>query len=541
MATAELILEEARVRTLDAENPTAEAVAVGQGRLLAVGSTAEVRRLQGPGTRTLALEGRAVYPGFTDAHVHLMNGGRLLSQLDLREVRDKEAFRRRVAERVRELRPGAWLLGRNWDHERMAGRSLPQRSWLDDITPRNPLLLHRYDAHSAVANSLALELAGITDQTPSPPGGEIHRGSRGRPTGFLTDAAIDLVEREIPEPTPAELVEAARAGLRQAARWGLTGLHDMTQTPDRAALQSLHQAGQLPLRVWTISYPGYRSTEPQAVEIRRNLEAYRRLGLRPGHGDARLKLGAIKIFSDGALGPRTALLGQPYSDAPHTSGLELLPEADLFELVGQAHRWGIQLSIHAIGDLANHRVLNALERAQSETPGLRLRHRVEHAQILDPADLRRFGPLGIVASVQPSHAVTDMPFTEARVGPDRVWGAYAFRSLLDAGAVLALGTDWPIDELSPLKTLFAAVARAPLEGGEAWYGEQRLSLEEALTAYTRGPAYAAFQEGERGLIREGYLADLTVLSRDLLAIEPAGYLETEVELTVVGGEVVYQR
>lgn len=538
---ADLILEEARVHTLEPGRPRAEALAIAGGRLLAVGSREEVRQHRGPATRTLSLEGRAVYPGFADAHVHLLKGGRLLSQLDLRGTVSKEDFRRRVRQALGRLRPGEWLLGRNWDHERLAERTLPDRSWLDDLTADHGALLHRYDAHSAVANTFALRLAGIGRGRPSPAGGEIHRDARGEPTGFLTDTAIDLVEQHVPEPTPAQSIEAARAALQEAARWGLTGIHDMSQTPDRAALQALQEAGELPIRVWTNTYPGYRSLEPQGMEIRRNLEAYRRLGVRQGYGNGWLKLGAIKIFGDGALGPRTALLREPYSDDPATRGLELIEEQDLEELALAAHQGGVQLSIHAIGDLANHRVLNALERAQAAVPHLHLRHRVEHAQVLDFDDLRRFARLGLVASVQPSHAITDMPFTEKRVGPERVRGAYAFRSLLDSGAVLALGTDWPIDELNPLKTLYAAVARRPLEGGEPWCGEERISLEEALRGYTWGSAYAAFEERAKGTLAPGKLADLTILSQDLFELEPAAYLETEVEMTIVGGHIAYER
>lgn len=537
---ADLILEEGRVHPLDGDRPPLEAVALGAGRILALGSRRDLGPLRGPQTRTLSLEGAGVYPGFVDAHVHLVAGGLLLGQLDLRSVTSREEFRQRLQTAAAGLSPGEWLLGRNWDHERMSGGTLPDLSWLDDLTPRNPVLLHRYDAHSALANSLALRLAGIAPQTADPPGGEIYRDARGQPTGFLTDRAVALVEQAVPEPSPAAVTEAARRALRLAASLGLTGLHDMSQPAHRQAYRVLREAGELPVRLWSHSYPGDGGVADQATGIRRNLEAYRRLGIRQGFGDPWLRLGAVKLFSDGALGPRTALLAEPYSDDPRRSGLELLSPGELGELVAEAQRAGIQLAIHAIGDLANRRVLDALERAQGLHPAPAARHRVEHAQVLAPQDLRRFAALGLVASVQPSHVLTDLPFTAKRLGPQRLRGAYAFRSLLESGTILAFGTDWPIDELDPLKTLYAAVARRPPGAAEPWLGEERLTLRQALRAQTWGPSYASFQEGELGTLEPGKRADLTVLSRDLLELEDEeAILEARVALTIAGGQITY--
>ena len=538
---AEIIIEDARIHTLTVPDEVVRAIAIGGGRILGVGDEKDIQEHVGRGTRVLSLEGRGVYPGFTDAHVHLLKGGHLLTQLDLRSVGSKDEFRRQVRATVRELAPGQWLLGRNWDHERVSSGTFPDRTWVDDLTPHNPVMLHRYDGHSVLVNSVALEKAGMTQDTPSPEGGEIHRDASGAPTGLLTDSAIYLMERYISEPTDEAHEEAARLAIRHANSWGLTEVHDMTQTPDRTALQRIHDSGDLTLRVFTHSYPGFRTDKSQISELRENLKAYLRLGVRQGFGDPMLKFGAIKVFTDGSLGSRTALMRNPYDDDPQSSGLERITSNDLRQFVVEAHHAGVQLAIHAIGDLANKRALDAIEAASRTEQEMSLRHRIEHAQIIDLPEVDRFQSLGVVASVQPSHLITDMAFTEKRVGSSRIGGAYAFKSLLEAGTILAFGTDWPIDELNPLKTIYAAVTRMNPETGQPWQGAECLSLFEALRAYTWGAAYAAFEEKQRGTIEVGKVADVTVLSRDLMDTEPEGYLETEVDLTIVAGQVVYER
>ncbi len=518
-----------------------EAVAIANGRILAVGSDEEIRAYQGPNTTVIDLKGRLAVPGLTDSHAHFIQGGFQLLSVDLKDARSEEEFVRRVAEKARTLPPGRWMQGGDWDEEAWPSEKLPTRRLIDAVTPRTPVFISRYDGHAVLANSLALELAGITKETPDPPGGVIVRDPKsGEPTGVLKDEAQDLVAKVIPHPSESEMEEALRAALKEAARVGLTSIHDITVGPEAwngnftGEIELLRRAeleGWLTCRIYAIT----------PIANWKNLE---QAGISHDMGSDFLEMGAVKAFADGSLGSRTAWMFKPYDDDPSNSGLPMpimAPPAKLEEIARQADRAGIQICTHAIGDRAISSLLDIYERIGGEHPAAH-RFRVEHAQHVRPEDFARFGKLGIVASMQPYHAIDDGRWAERRIGHERARSSYAWRSMLDAGARLAFGSDWPVAPLDPLSGIYAAVTRATLDGKNpgGWFPEQRLTVEEALRAYTLGAAYAAFQEKEKGTISPGKLADVVVLSDDLFRIPPERIKDVRVEITLVGGRVVYQ-
>lgn len=511
--------------TMNPSQPYAEAIAIGGQRIIAVGSGEEIKPLIGKATRVINLEGKLALPGFNDAHIHFIEGGLSLLEVNLRGVTTIEEFQRRVKERASSLPAGAWLTGGGWDHEILPGGMMPTKGILDAIAPHNPVLLSRLDLHTSLANSKALEMAGITGDTPQPAGGKIVKNlATGEPTGILKEKAVDLVSRVVPPPSLERRLAAAREALKEARLYGVTSIHDNTTTAGREVYRYLLENGELTVRVYALLRD-------------------RPTGERTGIGDERLKIGAEKGFIDGALGSSTALLFEPYADDPTTRGLAQVSQAALKEAIKEAHRRGMQVAWHAIGDAANRMALDAIEAALRETPRRDHRHRIEHAQVLAPADIPRFAQLGVIASMQPAHCISDMPWTETRLGAERAKGAYAFRSLLDSGARIAFGTDWPVDSLNPMKGLYAAVTRQSLKGEPegGWHPEQRLTMEEALRLYTLGSAYASFEEGIKGSLEAGKLADIVVLSQDILTIPAGGIMETEVVMTILGGRVIYER
>ena len=518
-----------------------EAVAIANGRILAVGSDKEIRAYQGPNTTVVDLKGRLAVPGLTDSHAHFIQGGFQLLSVDLKDARSEEEFVRRVAEKARTLPPGRWMQGGDWDEEAWSSEKLPTRWLIDSVTPRTPVFISRYDGHAVLANSLALKLAGVTKNTPDPPGGVIvHDPKSGEPTGVLKDEAQDLVAKVIPHPSESEMEEALRAALKEAARVGLTSIHDITVGPEAwngnftGEIELLRRAeleGWLTCRIYAIT----------PIANWKNLE---QAGISRDMGSDFLEMGAVKAFADGSLGSRTAWMFKPYDDDPSNSGLPMpimAPPAKLEELARQADQAGIQICTHAIGDRAVSSLLDIYERIGGEHPAAH-RFRVEHAQHVRPEDLARFGKLGIVASMQPYHAVDDGRWAEKRIGHERARSSYAWKSMQDAGAKLAFGSDWPVAPLDPLLGIYAAVTRATLDGKNpgGWFPEQRLTVEEALRAYTLGAAYAAFQEKEKGAISPGKLADVVVLSDDLFRIPPERIKDVHVEITIVGGRVVYK-
>jgi predicted amidohydrolase YtcJ len=510
--------------------PAATALAIRDGRVAAVGGEEDVSRFAGHGTRVIELRGRRVVPGFNDAHVHFLEGGFGLMSVDLRGARDEAELVSRLAAHARKVPKGRWIGNGGWDHEAWPSRALPDRKHVDAGTPEHPVFVKRLDGHMALANSVALRRAGITRETPDPRGGVIGRDGRGEPTGILKDNAMDLVVAVMPPPSREENKAAARAALAEAARLGVTTIQDNSSLDALPTYQDLRAGGELTARmcVW------------RPIAVRAALEE---AGVRTGLGDEWIRLGALKILADGSFGAATAALEAPYDDHPETTGLLLYPEEDLREMIRAADAAGFQLAVHAIGDRANRIVLDAFESAVRRHGPRDRRFRIEHAQMVSGVDRARYRALGVIASVQPSHAIDDLRFAEARLGRRRASLAYNVRSFLEAGVAVAFGTDWYVEPLDPRLGLYAAVTRERPEGGPpgGWLPAEKIGLEQALDLYTRGSAFAEFAEGEKGTLEVGKLADVAVFAADLFSGPPRDILTTPVDITIVGGRVVFER
>ncbi|HYE13581.1 MAG TPA: amidohydrolase, partial [Pyrinomonadaceae bacterium] len=473
---ADLVIVNAEVRTMDAARPQAEAVAVFGNRIAAVGTSAEVRRLAGARTRVVDARGALVLPGFNDSHVHFLSGGFQLSSVDLRDASTPQEFAERIRRFAERLPEGRWVTGGDWDHERWPGAPLPTKELIDAFTARTPVFVNRLDGHMALANSLALKLAGVTRETKDPPGGLIVRDpATGEPTGVLKDAAMSFVWSKIPAPTFEEKLAAARAATEHAARLGVTSVQDMSAGDDVGVYQTLLERGELKTRIYAVA-PLPRWERLKAV------------GLRRAFGGAMLRVGGFKGFSDGSLGSTTALFFEPYLDAPGTSGLpgdEMFPEGAMLARVEGADAAGLQVMIHAIGDRANDQILSIFEQVARKHGERDRRFRIEHAQHLRKEEIAEFARQKVIASMQPYHAIDDGRWAEKRIGPERAKGTYAFRSLLDAGAALAFGSDWTVAPLDPLLGIYAAVTRRTLDGKNpsGWVPEQKITVEEAVRAY----------------------------------------------------------
>jgi predicted amidohydrolase YtcJ len=535
---ADIVLHNGKIATLNGKQPEATALAVWRERVLLVGRDAEVQPLVGPATRVIDLQGRRVVPGFHDSHVHLLAGGLMLSQVDLKDAADEVEFGRRLSDFDKKLPPGRWMLGGNWDHDRAFAGKLPDAAILDKYVPDRPVFIRRYDGHMALANTKALELAGVTAATPDPAGGVVYRkiGTK-EPTGLLRDNAMGLVGRLVPPPDDDAIAAAVQAALAELRRVGITSVQDMAglDAPTRAKLfrhyQKLKQTGQLTVRI--------RLYWPLAA-----WQSLAQLGILVNLGDLWLAIGIFKDFIDGSLGSSTAKMYEPYLNEPGNSGIYVTPRNKLLENIRAADKAGLAVAVHAIGDQGNAELLDIFaEVAKANGPRDR-RFRIEHAQHLRPQDFPRFHELNVIASMQPFHIIDDGRWAEGRIGKERCASSYANRSLLDAGAKLAFGSDWPVAPLSPILGIDAAVHRRTLDGKhpEGWFPEQKISVKEALEAYTKGSAYAAFRENDLGTLETGQLADLAVLSRDILnPAERDRIPDTEVLLTMVGGRVVWEK
>jgi predicted amidohydrolase YtcJ len=529
---ADTIIINAVVHTVDPAQPTAAAVAIYANRIVAVGTTKDIDKLAGPNTRTIDANKRLLLPGFNDAHTHFLSGGFQLSSVDLRDASSPEEFAARIKAFAAKLPKGRWITGGDWDHERWSDAKLPAKELIDSFTADTPVFVNRLDGHMALANSLALRLAGVTRQTVDPPGGVIVRDKSGEPTGVLKDAAQSFVWKVIPPASFEERLEAARAASNYAARLGVTSVQDMSAGTDVGVYQTLLDRGELKTRIYAVSpLPSW--------------ERVARTGVRAHFGSEMLRVGGLKGFSDGSLGSTTALFYEPYRDDPSTSGIagdEMYPEGAMLQRVREADRAGLQIMIHAIGDRANDLILSIYEQVERENGKRDRRFRIEHAQHLRPQDIPRFARDQVIASMQPYHAIDDGRWAEKRIGKERAKTTYAFRSLLDSGAMLAFGTDWTVAPLNPLLTVYAAVTRRTIDGKnpEGWVPEQKISLEETVRAYTVGSAYAEFQENVKGSITPGKLADLVLLSRDIFKIDPKEIENVKVVLTMVDGRVVYE-
>ena len=503
------------------------AVAVKDGRVMAVGADAEIERLAGRQTRRVALAGRRVVPGFMDSHTHFLSGGFELAGVQLRDARTPTEFARRIGQQARR-RAGEWVLGGTWDHE-LWGGELPRRDWIDSLTPRTPVFVSRLDGHMALANSRALELAGVTRETADPPGGTIVRYSDGRPTGILKDAAQALVERVIPAPSDAERDRALRAAVNHALARGVTFVADMGSWEGLATYRRARARGELGLRMYGVV----------------PLASWQRLAdvvAKEGRGDHRLFWGGVKAYVDGSLGSTTAWFYEPYQDAPETRGLVVTDTTELWRSIVSADSAGLHVIVHAIGDRANDWLLDAFRDARSLNGARDRRFRIEHAQHLTPSAIRRFAELGVTASMQPYHAIDDGRWAEKRIGPERIKTTYAFRDLLDAGARLAFGSDWTVAPIDPLLGIYAAVTRRTIDGAtpNGWVPEQKIGVEEGLTGYTANNAYANFLDDVLGTLEPGTYADLVVLSEDPFSTDPVRIEGLRVDLTMVEGRIVWQ-
>lgn len=530
----DLIFHGGPIYTLDPQQKRAEAVLVRDDVIVAVGSAAEIRAAAQPGYEDVALAGRALLPGLTDAHIHLLWTGINRQYVDLDGVPSLAAALDLIRKRVQQLPEGAWLRGHGWNHSLWEHR-WPTAAELDRVTVGHPALLSRKDAHSIWLNSTALELAGIDDRTPDPDGGMIQRDERGQPTGILLENAMHLAYNIVPDPTAAENQAALRSIIRECNRRGLTSLH-MPESPEcLAGLQALRAKDQLHARcLFHLPY--------------RQLDDYIALGVRSGFGDEWIRIGGVKIFSDGSLGSCTCHMIDPFVGSATNRGLPTLPREELFAAVRRANENGIAVAIHAIGDQANRTVLDAIAEARTsrEAEGVvfpTLPNRIEHAQHLDPADVPRFAALGVLASMQPIHATSDIEIAERLLGSERSLWSYAWRPLHENRAILAFGSDAPVETLDPWAGIHAAVTRQRQNGEPpgGWNGQLALSLEDALWSYVVGPAIASGEAARKGVIAPGMLADLIVTQADPFEIDPADLWRMEVDHTFVGGRSVYDR
>lgn len=528
---ADLIVTDAQVWTGDETRPEAEAVAILGDRIVAAGSAAEVALWRDKRTQVISAQGRLLLPGFNDAHLHFVDGGLQLDNLDLRDAASPGEFTDRVGAYVRTVGAGEWVLGGGWDEQRWDRPELPTCRTIDPVTPDTPVLIDRYDMHMALANTVALRLAGVTAATPTPPGGEIARDSQGNPTGILKDSAIRRVAGIVPPTTPARRLRAVKRALEHAAALGVTSVQHMGPASDDVALyMELAERGQLTTRIYV-------------AQLNSEWAERGRVAIRHGFGSPVLRLGALKGFADGSLGSATAYFFQPYANTD-TRGLlsdEMQDRDALRERLLEADKVGMQVCWHAIGDQAVSLTLDLFEEIERLHGSRDRRLRIEHAQHVATQDFDRFSRLRVIASVQPYHAIDDGRWAEQRVGAQRLKTSYPYRSLLAHGVRLALGTDWCVAPLSPLLTLYAAATRATLDGKnpQGWIPEQKLSMAEAVAAYTSGSAFAEFHEKEKGSISRGKLADMVLLSDNIFKIDPGQARDVRVLLTIMGGKIVY--
>jgi predicted amidohydrolase YtcJ len=530
---ADLIITNGKIWTVDKSLPTAQAVAVVGDRIVAVGSAAEIEVWRGPGTKVIDAGGKLVLPGFNDAHVHFVSGGMQLDNVQLKDATSAQEFARLIGERAKVTPKGEWILGGNWDETKWTPPNIPTKQLIDALTPDNPVFVTRYDGHMGVANSVALRSAGITAQTQDPPGGTIVRDAQGNPTGALKDAAADRMYKVIPALTHDQRVRIVKRAMAHAASLGVTSVQNMSADyEDIAVYDELLQRGELITRIYAAPLIG-------------NVHDLAKIGVRHAFGGPYLRIGALKGFADGSLGSGTAYFYEPFLDQGENHGLlsdEMHPISLMRDRMMTADAAGLQLCTHAIGDQAISIILDLYAEVTKAHGEADRRFRIEHAQHMAAKDFARFAELHVIASVQPYHAIDDGRFAEAHIGRDRSSRTYAFRTFLDRGVRLALGTDWEVAPLDPMQTVYAAVTRATLDGKNpgGWFPEQKLTVPETIEAYTMGSAYAEFQDNVKGSITSGKLADLVVLSDDIFTIPPEKIRDVHVLKTVLGGRVIFE-
>lgn len=532
--SADRIFINGKIWTVDAVRPEAEAVAVSAGRIIAVGSTKTIRKFAGPNTAVTDLKGKRLLPGFIDNHTHFMSGGFQLQSVDLRTSDSEEKFAAVIKERAEKF-PGQWITGGDWDHDLWKSGALPAKEMIDRFTPNTPVFVNRYDGHMALANSVVLKLAGITKNTPDPPGGTIVRDPvSGEPTGLLKDEAMSAVWALVPAPSDEAMLNAARRALDEARRFGVTSIQDMAYSNgarDITTYLELDRRGELTARMNCVSY----------------ISGWKHLalsGIQAPFGSEMVRLGSVKAFVDGSLGSSTALFFEPFlNENTHGLPMDVVTDGRLEQWAASADSAHIQLRVHAIGDSANSLILDMFDRIIKRNPKWDRRFRIEHAQHIHPKDFERFRTLGVIASVQPYHAIDDGRWAVKRIGDVRCRTTYPFRSFLQNGIRMTFGSDWTVAPLNPILGIYAAVTRRTTDGANpnGWYPEQKISVKEAIECYTINNAYAAFEEKDKGSITAGKLADFVVLSDDILSIDPVAIEHVTVEMTVLGGKIIYQK
>ena len=532
-SVATLAIVNARVWTGDAAKPWAEALAANGNLITAVGTTAEIQKAAG-GAEVIDAGGKLVVPGFIDTHVHFVDGGFRLASVQLRDAKTREEFVARIKAFAGTVPAGTWIQGGDWDHS-LWGGELPTREWIDAVTPRHPVWINRLDGHMSLANSAALEAAGVTRATANISGGKIVRGPGGEPTGVLKDNAMSLVDKVAPPPSPEMQDRALLAAMKYVNERGITSVHNMGTWSELDTFARARKSGTLTTRI-------YAAVPLDTWEKLRDGVQAKTYGGADGRGDEWLRVGGLKGFVDGSLGSHTAAFHEPFNDAPTDRGLLVNKPEDLYSWISGADKSGLQVMVHAIGDRANGLLLDTYERVEKENGTRDRRFRIEHAQHLAAADISRFGRLGVIASMQPYHAIDDGRWAEQFIG-ERINTTYALRDLLDQKARLAFGSDWFVAPPTPLEGIYAAVTRRTLDdknpGG--WVPAQKITVEEAVRAYTATAAYASFDESRKGILSPGRLADLVMLDRNIFEIAPEQIRTTTTELTVVAGKIVHRK
>lgn len=526
---ADMILTNARIWTGNEAQPYAEAMTLSGDTIVAIGSSSEVmKHIPGSTATIVDMEGRFILPGFIDSHVHLLQGGSNLASVQLRDASTPEEFITRIREYAALQKPGTWILGGDWDG--MGWETLPHREWIDSVTPDNPVFVSRLDGHMALANSVAMGLAGIDRRVKDISGGTIERDGTGEPTGIFKDNAMDLISVKIPEQSDEEVDRALVAAMNYLASNGVTSVHGVDAASYADAIDRVRARGEQITRIY------YLKTISRWNELKEQIE-------RDGKGDSWVNTGGVKGFVDGSLGSHTAAFIEPYTDLQTDSGLFVNSKEDLYRWISESDKAGLQVVIHAIGDRAINFLLNTYERVAEENGERDRRFRIEHSQHIAPGDFKRYAELKVIASMQPYHAIDDGRWAEEYIGPERMKTTYAFRSLIDSGATVAFGSDWFVAPATPLEGIYAAVTRRTLDGKnpEGWVPEQKITVEEALKAYTINAAYASFEESIKGTLEPGKLADFVVLDRDITTIDPVEIWDMKVQQTWVGGKKVFDR
>jgi len=525
---ADLILKNGVIFT-GTKNEIVDAVAIQKDRIIAAGSFNDMDKFVTDNTRIIDLGEKFACAGFNDAHLHLLSGGLSMLEVDLTGASSRREIRRRVANKLKTLAPGSWIIGRGWDQNLLPDKKWPTRRVLDMVAPDVPIYLKRICGHAVLVNTKALRIAHITKDTPDPPGGEIVRDRKtGEPIGILKESAMELVSQYIPEPSKEQKIQAVKRALDEFRRFGITSVQENTSADMLRIYSDLEKQGELTCRI------------TEMVPVETGFDKCEKL--RKKYTGPYVRFGLLKAFADGSLGARSAALFEPYSDNPSTKGLLQYSQDEINALVAEADKRGFQMGIHAIGTRANYMILNAYEFAQKVNGKRDSRHRIEHAQVLVRDEIPRFKELGVIASMQPFHCIDDMHWAEKFIGPRRCRYAYAWKSLMNSGADIAFGTDWPIAPLNPLVSIYAAVTRRDTTGypTKGWFPQERLTVKEAILNYTRGSAYAEFMEKEKGVLKEGMFADIVILDKNIMKIPPEEILKTRVVYTIVGGKIVYE-